>query len=378
MVSLERLSNEAVDQQTLIALEHRHRYAFAAAFCAGRRVLDLCCGVGYGSAMLADAAASVTGVDVDVAAIDEAERAHGHLSGVDFRVGDAIAYLEMPDVADEFDIVVCFEGIEHLVGGDATLDRLAVVARRGVGLVLSMPNSRRYEEDNAFHLTNFDRDAVDRWATALGAQVLGQWHAAGSLIAPEEDDDVGGLGSPAVPAETRPRGWATNYLLLVNVETDVALPAGAMGWAAEPTNARWLESLNRANRELWGQNGHLGQAQLRGHYGAGAASVIERWRRRAVEAEEQAATAEARREWAESVRNKHYVERDMFHGSWLEASARVGELEHELVELRRVADEREAELEMLRAVRGRKAVRVSLAAAHAVSRLRGGPGRARG
>ena len=43
-----------------IAHEHWHRYAFARRFVAGRRVLDVACGEGYGSALLSEAAASVT------------------------------------------------------------------------------------------------------------------------------------------------------------------------------------------------------------------------------------------------------------------------------------------------------------------------------
>ena len=50
---VERLTLEAAQADTMVACEHRHRYEFAAALCDGRRVLDLCCGSGYGSAILA-------------------------------------------------------------------------------------------------------------------------------------------------------------------------------------------------------------------------------------------------------------------------------------------------------------------------------------
>src|SRR5205823_1593386 len=48
-----------------IAYEHWHRYAFARQFVPGRRVLDAACGEGYGTALLAAAAAAAIGVDVD-------------------------------------------------------------------------------------------------------------------------------------------------------------------------------------------------------------------------------------------------------------------------------------------------------------------------
>jgi cyclopropane fatty-acyl-phospholipid synthase-like methyltransferase len=45
--------------------EHLHRYAFAAQLVKGKRVLDLACGEGYGSNMLAQEAESVIGLDID-------------------------------------------------------------------------------------------------------------------------------------------------------------------------------------------------------------------------------------------------------------------------------------------------------------------------
>src|SRR6266480_544461 len=52
-----------------IAHEHWHRYFFARRFVAGRRVLDVACGEGYGSALLSEAATNVIGVDIDAATI---------------------------------------------------------------------------------------------------------------------------------------------------------------------------------------------------------------------------------------------------------------------------------------------------------------------
>ena len=44
--------------------EHLHRYAVAAALADGKRVLDIACGEGYGSNLLAATAAQVIGVDI--------------------------------------------------------------------------------------------------------------------------------------------------------------------------------------------------------------------------------------------------------------------------------------------------------------------------
>ena len=42
---------------------HLSRYRFAKSYCAGKRVLDAACGTGYGSAVLAEAADEVHGID---------------------------------------------------------------------------------------------------------------------------------------------------------------------------------------------------------------------------------------------------------------------------------------------------------------------------
>src|SRR5438552_8118777 len=55
-----------------IAHEHWHRYAFARGLVAGKRILDVACGEGYGSALLSEVAESVVGVDIDQATIAHA------------------------------------------------------------------------------------------------------------------------------------------------------------------------------------------------------------------------------------------------------------------------------------------------------------------
>ena len=57
----ERCVPWAPDHQ--VVYEHMHRYHFAASYCAGKRVLDLASGEGYGSAILGKAASEVIGVD---------------------------------------------------------------------------------------------------------------------------------------------------------------------------------------------------------------------------------------------------------------------------------------------------------------------------
>src|SRR6478609_1827167 len=93
-----------------IAHEHWHRYAFARRLVAGRRVADVACGEGYGSALLATSAASVVGIDLDAAAIAHAVATYAAAS-VRFVQGSATA---LPLADGSVDAIVSFETIEHL------------------------------------------------------------------------------------------------------------------------------------------------------------------------------------------------------------------------------------------------------------------------
>ncbi len=137
-----------------IAHEHWHRYAFARRFATGRRVLDVACGEGYGSALLAAVAREVTGVDIAQEAVAHATQAYRDVGHLRFVRGSAAA-LPLPDAS--VDMVVSFETIEHLPREDQPrmiAEIARVLAPDGI-LVLSAPNPVEYSDArnyrNPFH-----------------------------------------------------------------------------------------------------------------------------------------------------------------------------------------------------------------------------------
>ena len=60
-----------------IALEHWHRYAWAREALKDLRVLDIACGEGYGSALIAQVAAFVQGADISADAVAHARARYG-------------------------------------------------------------------------------------------------------------------------------------------------------------------------------------------------------------------------------------------------------------------------------------------------------------
>jgi SAM-dependent methyltransferase len=138
----------------IVAL-HRKRYEFALPFCGGKDVLDAGCGVGYGSALLAESARRVVGVDSEPEAIEYARRRYG-VPNVDFVVGDLLA-LHLPDAS--FDVVCSFETIEHLPDRERYLGEMRRVLRRDGTFVVSTPRVERTTERpaNPHHAVEFSQ-----------------------------------------------------------------------------------------------------------------------------------------------------------------------------------------------------------------------------
>ena len=132
----------------IVAL-HLKRYEFALPYCRGATVLDAGCGVGYGTAHLAQVAERVVGVDVSHDAVSYA-RAHYAGANVEFHVADV---LELPFADDSFDVVCSFEIVEHVADAERFVTELARVLKPGGRLVLSTPRADdpNVRPDNPFH-----------------------------------------------------------------------------------------------------------------------------------------------------------------------------------------------------------------------------------
>jgi SAM-dependent methyltransferase/predicted nucleic acid-binding Zn-ribbon protein len=138
--------------------EHMARYVLASRHCQSRRVLDIGCGAGYGSAELASIAMCVLGLDISDDAILYAGE-HYRLPKLLFAVASALA-LPQPDAS--FDVVVAFEVIEHLEEWRKFLSEVDRVLKPGGLFLVSTPNKVYYAESraqsgpNPFHVHEFE------------------------------------------------------------------------------------------------------------------------------------------------------------------------------------------------------------------------------
>ena len=186
-----------------VELEHLHRYAVARALACHKVVLDIACGEGYGTNILAEVAQHVTGVDVSPHVIEHAATKY-RAGNVAFRVGTCSA---IPVASHSIDLVVSFETIAHHADHDEMMKEIQRVLRPAGTLVISSPDKHEYSEvpryRHPYHIKELYlgelRDLLGAFFRNVG--IYGQRVYRGSYIAP-----LGHRRSRDAFASFRPRG----------------------------------------------------------------------------------------------------------------------------------------------------------------------------
>ena len=171
--------------------DHLARYRFAVAQLlnidtVSPRVIDLACGVGYGSWMLASAGMRVLAIDAFGPAIEYAKR-----HWADRRITYLCASAQEVDLPIEYDAAVCFETIEHLPD-DAALCMLRKLRRATKVLLASVPNEDEipYGSGFSYHFRHYTRPQFEALLNASGWSVT-QWFGQRDEHAPVTDLAVG-------------------------------------------------------------------------------------------------------------------------------------------------------------------------------------------
>ena len=165
--------------------EHLHRYAISLQLSAGKKVLDIACGEGYGSNLIAQYATEVIGVDISQETIDIATKKYQR-DNLKFLQGSADA---IPCESNYFDVVVSFETIEHHDRHDEMMQEIKrVLTKEGI-LIISSPDKKFYSDkpggyQNPYHVKELYKDEfqhlLDKYFSAT--QMLSQTSFIGSMI----------------------------------------------------------------------------------------------------------------------------------------------------------------------------------------------------
>lgn len=248
--ALERL--DPAERRDHVATQHWARYEWAAQFLPRGRVLDCACGVGYGSALLAErGAGQVVGVDVSDEALAEARRRYPR-TNVEYVQADALTLT--PERHGRFDLIVCLETIEHLAEPRRLLSVFAELLAPGGLLALSCPNDAHLGGHNPYHLWTAEYRQLYDWLRAEFAHVA-SWaeaHVVGTTVWPA-----------AVAAQPEP---GRGYPLSVRVVDELAIeraagflfgcgdkpaPEGLMRGALQLDGFNYMRELEGTVRRLW-------------------------------------------------------------------------------------------------------------------------------
>ena len=158
---LERVSLDKNLRHPMVVIrEHLLRYTFALQYVFDKDVLDVACGTGYGMHLMSLWAKSITGYDNSQEAINVAKR--------DFRM-KCSAFIEVKDLdqesrlsnnmAQDFDVVTCFETLEHLNNPEKLLENIRKHLRPKGMLLISVPNKLDLVDNSEWHkhAFNFNR-----------------------------------------------------------------------------------------------------------------------------------------------------------------------------------------------------------------------------
>ncbi len=212
--------------------EHWHRYHYLMPLVAGKKVLDVACGAGYGAALLGRVAQEVHGVDIAAEAIRSAAASYAAIPNLHFAVAPCTA---LPFEAASFDLVVSFETIEHIGEQAEFLDEIRRVLKANGVLILSSPNKAEYTDkrafSNEFHVKELYRAELEALLAPRFSHLrwLSQRNMFASVITPEQPSGESGsvAGESLVATQASPDTLAAEppalYYLVIAGNDEAAL-----------------------------------------------------------------------------------------------------------------------------------------------------------
>lgn len=151
--------------------------------------MDLACGVGYGSFILARAGVRSVGIDRDAEAIRYARKHYAHALA-QFQVG------EEPG-GGKFDAAVCFETIEHIEDPRPLLRSLRRSASR---LIASVPNEEKFPyRGYAFHFRHYTPAQFEALLAECGWRIVEWW----GQVGPQSDVERNAQGRTSIVVAER-------------------------------------------------------------------------------------------------------------------------------------------------------------------------------
>ena|ERR1041385_3446424 len=155
MGSHERASRDEINNVTYQRCQFAYEYALD--FVRRKKVLDLGCGLAYGTAQMAEQASEITGVDYDAQTISENQKHYKEISNLKF-IQAAVPPLPFADKS--FEVVTMFQFIEHIRDRKKLLEEGKRVLKDNGVLIVTTPNAIKSFARNPFHIHEYTFDEM--------------------------------------------------------------------------------------------------------------------------------------------------------------------------------------------------------------------------
>jgi SAM-dependent methyltransferase len=251
----ERLIVEGHDQNLTYG-EHLARYVSVLDITKNKVVLDVACGTGYGSSLIAKTAKKVIGVDNSPQAIKYSKKNY-NASNIEFVVGDAT---QLPLQDQSVDVVVSFETIEHLLKPTLFINEIKRVLKPGGTFIVSTPNAAEFMEGNEYHKHEFKLAELENLLKISFKHVdfwyEGSWFSAGIMGKNNFSKANNEVNLPAIKTFGQPPDKATFFIAVASDRATEQLKENVViadTWSLkedlEREKAR-SENLTRLNNEV--------------------------------------------------------------------------------------------------------------------------------
>jgi 2-polyprenyl-3-methyl-5-hydroxy-6-metoxy-1,4-benzoquinol methylase len=156
----EALANNVTYQRCLYA------YDFATSYISGKKVVDVGCGLAYGTSLMASHAEHITGIDYDQETIAANKTRYKDIPNLHF-LQSAVPPLALEN--NTVDVVTAFQFIEHIEKRNEFIKDVLRVLRPGGVLLITTPNVKKSFARNPFHVHEYTFEEMRAELKSTGA-----------------------------------------------------------------------------------------------------------------------------------------------------------------------------------------------------------------
>lgn len=146
----ERMLPTEQGEISMVFSRHQFTYNYIKQYTENKSVLDIGCGTGYGSKIIAEKSGEVLGIDLSGEAIKYCRDKYKG-SNLTYLQADALTFVPNK----KFDIVIAFQVIEHIKDLAGFINKLRSIVKQGGKIIISTPNIPPQQKDrnlNEYHV----------------------------------------------------------------------------------------------------------------------------------------------------------------------------------------------------------------------------------